>query len=140
MPDNKPQKPNLDLINMVQQARMQHDRAAKPSEVAAVYWIEAKDMTGTAPPPTVRAAQWTLKTTVNQVDELWEAIKVATETGELGYKSKVSTTSREDDIHTRTVCVLAHDRDDTAEIERLKARLIELGIDASALKLDSVRE
>lgn len=39
---SKNEKPNLDLIGMVQQARMQHDAGAAPSQMDAVYWIEAK--------------------------------------------------------------------------------------------------
>ncbi len=44
--------PNLDLIRMVQQARMAHDAQAKPSQVAAVYWIEAKPLAEDSPAPT----------------------------------------------------------------------------------------
>ena len=37
MSDPKPKAPNLDLIQMVQQARMLHDREAVPSSMNAVY-------------------------------------------------------------------------------------------------------
>lgn len=140
MPDEAPKQPDLDLIRMVQQARMQHDRTAKPSEVPAVYWIEAKDTTGSAKPPTVRAAQWTLVTTIAQVDTLWQAVKSATENGELGYKSKVSTASRGGSSESRTICVLTGDRDDEADVNRVRERLIALGINADALTLESAHD
>jgi len=41
MTDPKNDPPNLDLISMVQQARMQHDADVLPSQVGAVYWIES---------------------------------------------------------------------------------------------------
>ena len=43
---------NLDLIQMVQRARMLHDETAVPSDMTAVYWIEAKRRDGDTPGPT----------------------------------------------------------------------------------------
>ena len=68
---HKPDKPNLDLINMVQQARMMHDNEATPSEVSAVYWIETKDQSGKAKAPTPRSGQWMLELDVTQVDSAY---------------------------------------------------------------------
>ena len=42
MEGNLSKKLDLDLIQMVQNARMLHDASAKPSQIKAVYWIEAK--------------------------------------------------------------------------------------------------
>ena len=71
-------QPNLDLIEMVQQARMAHDAQAQPSQVAAVYWIEAKrQIAGAAPTP--RAGYWLISTTVQAVDALWAQVKAATD-------------------------------------------------------------
>ena len=52
--DDSRQRMNLDLIWMVQRARMLHDEEARPSALAAVYWIEAKRKTGDYPAPTAK--------------------------------------------------------------------------------------
>lgn len=88
MSDAKPKPPNLDLINMVQQARMMHDREAVPSSMNAVYWIESKSLTP-VPAITPHAGEWLIETTAAEVDDLWTKIRQATEKGLLGYKSKV---------------------------------------------------
>ena len=82
---------NLDLIHMVQDARMMHDETARPSDFAAVYWIEAKRPKGAYPPPTAHAGEWQIKLNVETVDAVWEGVKALTKAGRLGYKSKVST-------------------------------------------------
>jgi len=126
----KPQKPNLDLINMVQQARMMHDSQATPSQVSAVYWIEAKRPEGDYPAPTPRTGEWRIPITVDQVDALWETIKTATEAGKLGYKSKVSTkpAKGQADINARVICVRTVDADDQVDVERVYDALFALGI------------
>lgn len=122
--------PNLDLIGMVQKARMLHDSTAQPSQIAAVYWIEAKPRADAAvKPPTPRTGQWVIETTVAVVDALWAAIKAATEAGELGYKSKVSTAphaGKQSD--QRMICVRTYDADDQADVERVRTTLERLGI------------
>lgn len=125
MSDNKP---NLDLINMVQNARMQHDSDAKPSQVPAVYWIEAKNPAQT---PTSRTGEWRIGTTVEFVDKLWEAIKTATEAGKLGYKSKVSTRPAHNQGHPdeRIIAVRTYDADDPSDVARIQRFLLdEIGI------------
>ncbi|MBC8100899.1 MAG: DUF1917 domain-containing protein [Armatimonadetes bacterium] len=138
----QPPKPDLDLIQMVQRARMLHDADAQPSQVTAVYWIEAKPEakpTVTTPPPTTRAGEWVIETDVTQVDALWAAVKAATLAGTLGYKAKVSTSSRTDDTAHRIVIVRTPDADDTADVERVRAALVALGI-TSALRYVRVNE
>lgn len=113
-------KPNLDLIAMVQRARLAHDADATPSQVAAVYWIEVKREGQT---PTPRAGQYVIETTVSAVDALWATIRAATERGDLGYKSKVSTAPRGGHPDSRVICVLTYDADDTADVARVGAAL-----------------
>src|SRR6266542_3884873 len=98
MTDQKPKPPNLDLINMVQQARMMYDREALPSTMNAVYWIESKPQTS-VPAVTSRAGEWLIETTTAEVDDLWVKIRQATEEGRLGYKSKVSTSPAKGQAH-----------------------------------------
>ena len=123
-----PQPPNLDLIQMVQRARMLHDATAIPSEIGGVYWIEAKNEQ--AVPPTSRAGLWLIETDLAAVDALWAAVKAATLAGELGYKSKVSTASRggRGGTDQRVICVCTADGADAADVERVRAALADLGI------------
>lgn len=127
----KDQPLNMDLINMVQKARMQHDADAQPSQVSAVYWIEAKPETDDHPAPTPRAGYWRIPTTLEHVDDLWAKIKATTQGGQLGYKSKVSTASASGQASAadRVIHVLTYDSADSADIERVRAALLELGIE-----------
>ena len=124
-----PEKPNLDLINLVQQGRMAHDQEARPSQVSGVYWIEAKAPVGSQPGPTTRAGSWIMTTSVDEVDKLWAKIKAATEAGNLSYKSKVSTASRDGSSASRVIQVLVADSADQAEVDRVRASLDALGIE-----------
>lgn len=132
MSDPKFEKPNLDLINMVQRGRMQHDADAIPSQIRGAYWLEAKPNTRTDEAifqPTPRAGQWILPTTLSEVDALWEKIKQATQAAELGYKSKVATASRSGNNTDRVILVRTYDANDLADVERVRSTLSALGID-----------
>ena len=124
------EKPNLDLIQMVQQARMQHDAEAQPSQISAVYWVEAKNQQAAGPAPTARAGYWLIPTTLAEVDEVWAKVKAATEAGELGYKSKVSTSSPsyQADPDSRVIHVMTYDRLDQDDVQRVRDGLSALGI------------
>ncbi|MEO1166098.1 MAG: putative phosphothreonine lyase domain-containing protein [Chloroflexota bacterium] len=130
MSDNKPSKLDMDIINMVQNARMQHDNDAVPSKVPGVYWIEAK-----APADhqqaTARAGEFKIKTDVDSVDAQWAVIKQATENSELGYKSKVSTSPTDGTPHgkQRLIIVKTYDADDREDVERVRAKLEALGFE-----------
>lgn len=126
MSDNKPNDDALDLISRVQRARMQFDADAKPSEISAVYWIEAKPLDN-PPAPTSRAGHWLLETTLDDVDEVWATIKAATEAGDLGYKSKVSTSARAGNVNARVIHVCTVDADDAADKSRVREALRDLG-------------
>lgn len=132
MPDDKAKPPNLDLIQMVQQARMMHDREAVPSRMDGVYWIESKPLTATAN-PTARAGEWLIETTTADVDALWLKIRTATEASRLGYKSKVSTSPAkgQSTASARLIVVRTYDADDAADVLRVQTTLGELGIPVS---------
>jgi hypothetical protein len=121
---------NLDLIHMVQQARMQHDREAIPSQVSGRYWIESKPLEPGIPGVTERAGEWVIETTAAEVDALWLKIRLATEAGTLGYKSKVSTAPTKDqtDPQARVIVVRTADADDLVEVTRVRQALLTLGI------------
>ncbi len=123
-------QPNLDLINMVQNARMMHDATAKPSELAAVYWIEAKRQQGDYPDPTPRSGEWRISLTADEADTLWEIVKQATIDGKLGYKSKISTKPGpgQGNLDDRMICVRTYDADDADDVNRIKAELETLNL------------
>ena len=129
MSDTKPQPPNLDLINMVQQARMMHDREAVPSSMSAIYWIESKPLVSvTAVTP--HAGEWLIETSAAEVDALWVKIRQATEEGRLGYKSKVSTSAAKGQAQAsaRLIVVRTYDADDSADVLRIQTVLRDMGI------------
>ena len=129
MSDDKLDQQKLDLIQMVQRARMVNDDGAKPSEVNVGYWIEAKRKVAGLP-PTSRTGQWVIRTQLEDIDLMWEQIKAATEAGELGYKSKAASVSRMGkNASGRLICVRTYDADDSADVERVLASLRKLGIE-----------
>ncbi len=127
MPPNDPL--DMDLIRMVQQARMAHDADAIPSEAAGVYWVEAKRKTA-GHEPTPRAGVFIITTTQQELDALWAMIKQATWDGKLGYKSKAATASRSQGVDQpdRVIHVLTYDADDAADVARVREALMELGV------------
>jgi len=129
MPDDNNQ-PNLDLINMVQNARMMNDETARPSDYAAVYWIEAKRKHGDYPAPTPNTGEWRIKLTVENVDAVWEKVKQATVEGKLGYKSKVSTrpAGGQADPDERLLAVRTYSAEDAEDVARIKAELEAMGL------------
>jgi len=129
MTDLKSSPPNLDLIQLVQRARMQHDAQAVPSQISGAYWLESKPA-APAQTPTARAGEWRIETTLAEVDALWESIKQATENGQLGYKSKVSTAPAHGQANSlaRLIVVRTYDADDAADVARVEAALCVLNI------------
>jgi len=129
--DRQPQPINLDLIEMVQRARMMHDEDARPSDYAAVYWIEAKRGAGDYPAPTANAGEWRVRLTVETVDAVWERVKEATVAGKLGYKSKVSTrpAAGQADPDERLICARTYDARDADDVERVRAALQAIGLE-----------
>lgn len=125
------QLPNLDLIALVQAARKTYDAGAQPSQVHAVYWIEA-DREADGPGPTARAGSWVIETNAGEIDGLWAIIRKATREGTLGYKARALTAPRTGGPASprREIHVVTHDADDKADVERVRAALEALGIQA----------
>ncbi len=128
--DEQPSDLNLDLIQMVQRARMLHDATARPSELAAVYWIEAKRTEGDYPAPTATAGEWRIPLTIENVDAVWAQVKALTLAGKLGYKSKVSTrpAAGQADPQERLLCVRTYDARDSNDVERVGQALRDTGL------------
>lgn len=121
---------DLNLIDMVQRARVRHDETARPSDYAAVYWIEAKRQPGAYPAPTAKAGEWRARLTVATVDAVWEKVKAATIAGELGYKSKVSTrpAAGQANPDERMICARTYDAADAHDLQRVRLALEALGL------------
>ena len=129
---------DLDLIQQVQRARIEHDRTALPSQMTAVYWIEAKNEQPGAHRPTPRLCEWRIDTTAADADTLWRRIREATWQGALGYKSKVSTRAArtQHSVDQRQVVVMMYDRDDDAHIARVRQQLLDLDVREDLLSFD----
>ena len=123
-------QPNLALIQMVQNARMLHDKTARPSDYSAVYWIEAKREPGDYPPPTGHAGEWRVTLHADDVDAIWERIKAATTAGQLGYKSKLSTrpAAGQTRPEQRLLCARTCDARDAVDVARVESALRDLGL------------
>jgi hypothetical protein len=132
---------NLDLIQRVQAARMAHDEQAVPSQMKGVYWIEAKRQAEGAA-PTSRAGRFIIRTTLEAIDALWADIRRATQAGELGYKARTATHAQRlgVDSSERVIHVVTYDADDLADRERVRQRLIALGIPPDALTYEPYHE
>jgi hypothetical protein len=132
--DNKGDPLNLDLIRMVQKARMMHDNEAIPSKMTGIYWIECKREEN--PSITPRTGEFRIVSTLAEVDALWVKIKEATESGKLGYKSKVSSISPDADSSHRLICVRTYDAEDSADVERIRLALEGLGLSEMVYQRD----
>jgi hypothetical protein len=71
-----------------------------------------------------------IETTAAEVDAVWLKVRLATEAGTLGYKSKVSTAPVKDqaDPQARMMVVRTADADDLGEVTRVREVLLALGI------------
>lgn len=116
-----------------QHQRDQSSRFAdcKPSEVTDVYWIYGTRKQGQYPKATIRSGKLLVPVPIEKLDETWASIKAATESGNLGDSSKVrtaQTNASAQDPHEKVICVYTYDKDDLADVERIKQALCELGI------------
>lgn len=104
---------------------------SKPSMVTEVFWIYATRREGTYPGPTARSGKWIVLGDAARIDDLWTRIKVATEEGRLGGRSKVSTAKPNPtaaDPNTKAICVYTYDSDDVDDVMRVRQELRALGV------------
>jgi len=117
----------------------------KPTEMTDSYWIGAWRKLGSYPKATDRSGKWLVFVPVEQVDEVWEVVKAATESGKLGDCSKVATMRANPnarDPRKKVICIYTYDSDDRADVRRVRQALRELGFtERLAYKTDqSTRE
>lgn len=100
-----------------------------PSQVTDDFWIEAhRQKPGY---PQVGDGKWLLHALRSNIDNLWRIVMLATEEGHLGSYSKVSTASLPFTVTTNIhiICIYTYDRNDREDSMRIRAALLELGIE-----------
>ncbi len=127
----KQPKPKIDLNKLVKMAQKIVAAGGKPSKVKEAYWLSAERMTGVYPETTERSGKWLIFVELKNVDKVWAKIKEATEDGELGERSKVSTGKQNPnagDLDTKVICVYTYDWADGGDVHRIRKELRKLGI------------
>ncbi len=102
----------------------------KPSEFKDAFWIYAHRKQGSYPHRTDQSGKWLLFVSIERIDAVWEKIKLATEQGLLGDRSKVSTALKKPnfkDTGKRVICVYTYDSDDADDVRRIREELRKLG-------------
>ena len=103
---------------------------AKPSEVMDSYWIYATRKQGTYPEHSENGGKWLIFVPRQQIDEVWNKIRSATEQGHLGSSAKVSTARPNPNAvnSKKVICVYTYDWKDENDVRRIRAALRQLGI------------
>lgn len=103
----------------------------KPSETTNVPWISALRLQGEYSEPTDSSGKWLVFTHEKKMDALWAKIKKATESGNLGYGSKVSTQMPSpfaSNPNEEVICVYTYDGEDKEDVVRVREELRSLGV------------
>ena len=121
--DMKSKHGGLKEVNLI-------DFSQNPSEVIDKPWIYAHRLTGEYPKPNVNSGKWLVFVHIDEVDELWDEIKQATESGKLGHASKVATAMPKGayDESKKVICVYTYDWTDEIDAFRVRQALRELGV------------
>lgn len=103
----------------------------EPAMATDEYWIVARRRIGTYPAPTSRSGKWLVFVPNAQVDEIWEKIKSAVESGRLGDEARVSTNTPRRQVSNpdeRVICVYTYDCEDEDDRLRIREELRCLGV------------
>lgn len=76
----------------------------------------------------VTDGKWMLFPEVDRVNEVWGAVAMAMEKGELGEAAKVATDDGSGSGHARLICVYTSDFDDKQDVKRVLSKLVDLGL------------
>ncbi|MHA2364511.1 MAG: putative phosphothreonine lyase domain-containing protein [Candidatus Hodarchaeales archaeon] len=101
-----------------------------PSKVTDIYWIYSHRKEGTYPKSTPRSGKWMIFASVDKIDNIWYKIKKATEDGNLGELSKVSTmkiSKLAEDPNKKVICVYTYDWKDEKDVFSIRENLRKLG-------------
>ena len=78
-----------------------------------------------------KSGKWLVFVDVNNIDEVWQQIKNATENGKLGGSAKVATAKQNPNatnLDTKVICVYTYDWTDEQDVRRVREELRTLGI------------
>lgn len=105
----------------------------KASQVTDAYWIHAERKTGKYPEAeaTERSGKWLIFVPLENINEVWERVRRATEEGRLGDSAKVATARPNPnavDPTKKVICVYSYDWKDREDVMRIRAELRALGI------------
>ncbi|MCP5244100.1 MAG: DUF1917 domain-containing protein [Burkholderiales bacterium] len=101
------------------------------SQVTDTYWIRAERQDGEYPSHSERGGKWLIFLPIENLDEIWEKIRRATEKGELGNSAKVSTAKPNQNAvneNQKVICVYTYDWTDAEDVRRIRCQLRNLGI------------
>ncbi len=106
---------------------------SKPSEPSDGYWLFASRKKGKYPQRTEKAGKWLIFVNNKEVDSMWAKIKNATEQGQLGKESKVSTPKPKSanigyKAGEHVICVYTYDWTDSKDVRRIREELRKLGV------------
>ncbi|MHA1728816.1 MAG: putative phosphothreonine lyase domain-containing protein [Promethearchaeota archaeon] len=103
----------------------------KPTKVNNRPWLYAERLMNDYPSHTAQGGKWLIFVPINDIDHVWEKIKLATEQGLLGESSKVSTMLKSpytNNLQTMVICVYTYDWTDKKDVMEIREMLRSLGI------------
>lgn len=115
----------------------------RPSVNTELPWLFAFDRTGERCQLGPDCGKWTVFVPLSRIDEAWAIVQAATEAGELGAQSKVSTEPNPNGRNRdeRVICVFTHDANDEADVMRVREELRRLGVKRPiSYKMDAATE
>jgi hypothetical protein len=102
-----------------------------PSNVTDIPWIYIKRKEGEYPATTPKSGKWLIPLREAKLDEIWPAVKQATEEGKLGQSSMAATAmpkSRATKSGEKMMCVFTYDYTEAEDARRVRQALRDLGI------------
>jgi hypothetical protein len=103
----------------------------RPSKVTDIPWIYIKRKHGGYPATTPKSGKWLIALREAKLDEIWPAVKQATEEGKLGQSSMAATAKpnhRAPKSGEKMICVFTYDWTDAEDALRVRQALRDLGI------------
>lgn len=105
----------------------------KPSSITTEPWVMVHSHDHDEYEDTGREGKWMIFRSIDEADKLWSScIELATEDGHLGISAKVATSYPNPlakDPKTRLICVYTYDHEDVEDVNRVREKLRELGIE-----------
>ena len=104
---------------------------SQPSKIRDEYWVHATHLN----PPnewTDRSGKWLIFVPLKLLDQKWQLIARATETGQLGIAAKAATSKPNGlakNKWVKVICVYTYDFADQVDVMRVRAQLRALGFE-----------